>query len=205
VIPGFGYPSQRGPRLYVTGEHRAVTSGATSAESAGRPATATPATTSSPAGSTWTGSTAGGSSAGGSTAGGSSAAGAPSAGASATYPTTTSNHTEHAMDLPPGVVYPTAVPQQRGTVYGGNAGELNAGDMTMMVPGYNAAENSGSLTGHILAAGWAAETPLQEKNSNKKVMIVLAVILAVLLGVSVVMLFVANDFISGLLKGAAEG
>jgi hypothetical protein len=109
------------------------------------------------------------------------------------------------MDLPPGVVYPgSGVPQQRGTVYGGVAGPLEAGDMTMAVPGYSPAENTGSLTGHILASGWA-DTPQETKDDNRRVVIVLTVVLLVLLGVSVAVLVMVNDFLSGLLGGVVGG
>ena len=54
-----------------------------------------------------------------------------------------------------------------------------AGFTTIAIPA-NAVENSGSLTGHILAQGWA-DTPA-ERSSNTRVMIVLAAALGLLVG-----------------------
>ena len=47
------------------------------------------------------------------------------------------------------------VSQQRGTVYGGMGQAFGAGDLTMAVPTQASTENTGSLTGHILAQGWS--------------------------------------------------
>ncbi|MEU8607265.1 hypothetical protein AB0C29_04600 [Actinoplanes sp. NPDC048791] len=94
----------------------------------------------------------------------------------------------------------TAVPQQRGqgTVYGGLADYAPA-DMTMPV-NVNPVENSGSLTGHILAQGWRDGTDNQRR-SNVKVAVAMLIVLLVLVGVSVLFLFTVGDAFSDMIGG----
>jgi hypothetical protein len=94
-----------------------------------------------------------------------------------------------------------AVPHQRtqgGTVYG--TGGYMTIDTTMPFS-TNAVENSGSLTGHILAQGWRDEI-VDRRRSNLKVAIAMLVVLGLLVTVSVVFLLTAgnafNDMISGM-------
>jgi len=94
----------------------------------------------------------------------------------------------------------TAVPQQRGqgTVYGGLADYAPA-DMTMPVT-VNPVENSGSLTGHILAQGWR-DGPDNQRRSNVKVAVAMLIVLLVLVGVSVLFLFTVGDAFSDMIGG----
>ncbi|PWU49092.1 hypothetical protein DLJ47_27185 [Micromonospora sp. S4605] len=61
-------------------------------------------------------------------------------------------------------------------------------------------ENSGSLTGHILAQGWA-DSPAAERSSNTRVVIVLAASLGLLVAISVLVVLLANDVMDGLVGG----
>jgi hypothetical protein len=93
-----------------------------------------------------------------------------------------------------------AVPQQRaagGTVYGG--GPDSPIDMTMPVT-MSPLENSGSLTGHILAQGWDHGSD-DHRRSNVKVGIVMLIILIVLIVVSLVFLLTAGSALKGVLGG----
>ncbi|QOC94989.1 hypothetical protein D0Q02_18655 [Micromonospora craniellae] len=58
-------------------------------------------------------------------------------------------------------------------------------------------ENSGSLTGHILAQGWT-ETPAERSGNTLRVVIVLAVALGLLVAFSALVVLLANDALSGL-------
>ncbi|MFI7602853.1 hypothetical protein [Actinoplanes sp. NPDC049681] len=95
---------------------------------------------------------------------------------------------------------PGAVPQQRGdgTVYGGLADYAPA-DMTMPVM-TNPMENSGSLTGHILAQGWR-DAPEAQRRSNVKVVVAMLIVLLVLVGVSLLFLFTVGDAFSNMIGG----
>ena len=94
-----------------------------------------------------------------------------------------------------------AVPQQRaqlgGTLY--NTGGHPEIDMTMPVS-TNPVENSGSLTGHILAQGWRDEI-VDRRRSNLKVAIVMLVVLGLLVTISVVFLFTAGSAFSDMMGG----
>ncbi|MEU4778125.1 hypothetical protein AB0G13_09560, partial [Micromonospora sp. NPDC023633] len=84
-----------------------------------------------------------------------------------------------------------------GTIYG--AGTEGPGFSTVSFPN-NPVENSGSLTGHILAQGWT-ETPTEERSSTTKVMVVLAASLGLLVAISVLVVLLANDTVGGLVGG----
>ncbi|MEV4663566.1 hypothetical protein AB0J85_16665 [Micromonospora echinofusca] len=84
-----------------------------------------------------------------------------------------------------------------GTLYG--AGTEGPGFSTVSLPS-NPVENSGSLTGHILAQGWT-ETPTEERSSTTKVVVVLAASLGLLVAISVLVVLLANDTVGGLVGG----
>ncbi|MEV7986560.1 hypothetical protein [Micromonospora sp. NPDC085948] len=86
-----------------------------------------------------------------------------------------------------------------GTVYGSGDGP---GFATIAIPA-NAVENSGSLTGHILAQGWA-DTPA-ERSRNTRVMIVLAAALGLLVAISVMVVLLAGDALDGLVGNVLNG
>ncbi|GAB3818334.1 hypothetical protein GCM10027605_70720 [Micromonospora zhanjiangensis] len=82
-------------------------------------------------------------------------------------------------------------------MYGGN-GYSDIGQMTVMnVP--NPVENSGSLTGHILAQGWADTT--SSKGSTAKAIVVLLIGLGVLVLIGLVVAFSAGDLFNSLFGG----
>ncbi|PWR12899.1 hypothetical protein DKT68_02155 [Micromonospora acroterricola] len=64
-------------------------------------------------------------------------------------------------------------------------------------------ENSGSLTGHILAQGWS-DTPA-ERSSTRRVVIVLAAALGLLVTISVLVVLLANDALDGLVGNVLNG
>jgi hypothetical protein len=92
-----------------------------------------------------------------------------------------------------------AVPHQRmhGTVYG--TGGYETIDTTMPVS-MNPVENSGSLTGHILAQGWRDEV-VDRRRGNLKVAIAMLVVLGLLVTVSVVFLLTAGNSFSDWIGG----
>jgi len=110
-----------------------------------------------------------------------------------------------AQGSPPPSWYPdyepatSAVPQQRneGTIYG--VGTFSAIDMTMPVS-TNPLENSGSLTGHILARGWRDEV-VDRRRNNLKVGIAMLVVLGLLITVSMVFLLTTGSALSNMIKG----
>ncbi|QGN50580.1 hypothetical protein GKC29_02725 [Micromonospora sp. WMMC415] len=81
-----------------------------------------------------------------------------------------------------------------GSIYG--AGSDGPGFATVAFPA-NPLETSGSLTGHILAQGWT-ETPAEERSSNARVVLVLAVSVGLLVAISVLVVLLANDAMDGL-------
>ncbi|WP_189080208.1 hypothetical protein [Mangrovihabitans endophyticus] len=89
-----------------------------------------------------------------------------------------------------------------GTVYGG-ADEYSPIDMTMPVS-TNPVENSGSLTGHILAQGWDRGVD-NNRRSNVKVAVAMAIVLFVLVGVSLLFLLTAGDAFTDMLHGVFQG
>ncbi|MGW0432504.1 hypothetical protein ACWDV4_08150 [Micromonospora sp. NPDC003197] len=85
-----------------------------------------------------------------------------------------------------------------GRVYGSPDGPGPA-EMTMALPFRDPSETSGSLTGHILAQGWA-DTP-DSVGSNAKVMIMLLVGLGVVVIIGLVLAITAGDAISSVFNG----
>ncbi|WP_433230678.1 hypothetical protein ACQP2H_01875 [Micromonospora sp. CA-248260] len=77
--------------------------------------------------------------------------------------------------------------------YGGTDGP---GHSTIAFPAANPVENSGSLTGHILAQGWS-DTPAPRSRTTR-VVIVLAASLGLLVAISVLVVLLANDVMDGL-------
>jgi hypothetical protein len=92
-------------------------------------------------------------------------------------------------------------PRSQGTVYGGPAAH-SAIEMTMPVA-MNPLENSGSLTGHILAQGWDQGRDTRRR-SNVKVGLSMLLVLVALAGVSLLFLATAgsafSDWIHGILN-----
>ena len=105
------------------------------------------------------------------------------------------------------VVPTSGVPHQRGTVYGGADAGGVVGDMTIAVPTHayqDAVENTGSLTGHILSQGWS-DINQQASRNNRKVVLIMAAVLVALVGVSLLVIITANDFITGFFGGIGKG
>ncbi|WP_127544870.1 hypothetical protein [Actinoplanes sp. OR16] len=112
---------------------------------------------------------------------------------------------------PPTTPVPNGVPQQRadgaGTVYstGGypSIGDsYSASDMTMPVS-MDAAENSGSLTGHILAQGWQ-DASVDQRRSNFKVVIAMLAVLGLLVTISLIFVLTAGDALTDMLNGLSS-
>jgi len=61
-------------------------------------------------------------------------------------------------------------------------------------------ENSGSLTGHILAQGWA-DAPAQDDHGTTKVVLVLVVGLGVVVAISVLVAFAIGSVFSDIFGG----
>jgi hypothetical protein len=86
----------------------------------------------------------------------------------------------------------------QGTIYGGSPSQ-SAIDMTMPVT-MNPLENSGSLTGHILAQGWDQGRDTRRR-SNVKVGISMLLVLLALVGVSLLFLATAGTAFSDWIHG----
>ncbi|MEQ4304830.1 hypothetical protein ABNF97_26195 [Plantactinospora sp. B6F1] len=80
-----------------------------------------------------------------------------------------------------------------GTVYGGPEGHV-----TVSMP-TNQVENSGSLTGHILAQGWT-DTPAQRTDTGK-VVLVLLIGLGILVVIGLLVVLLAGDAFNNLFDG----
>ncbi|MFI9641249.1 hypothetical protein ACIG87_14495 [Micromonospora sp. NPDC051925] len=78
--------------------------------------------------------------------------------------------------------------------YGG--GTDGPGHSTVAFPAANPVENSGSLTGHILAQGWSDTPPSRSRTT--RVVVVLAASLGLLVAISVLVVLLANDVMDGL-------
>ena len=88
--------------------------------------------------------------------------------------------------------------RNRGTVYGGPVAH-SAVDMTMPVA-MNPLENSGSLTGHILAQGWDQGRDTRRR-SNVKVSIAMLLVLLALAAVSLLFLATEGSAFSDWIQG----
>ncbi|MFJ6196624.1 hypothetical protein [Micromonospora sp. NPDC092111] len=99
---------------------------------------------------------------------------------------------------PPAPPYPGTPyrggPDLASVAYGG--GTDGPGHSTISLPTANPIENSGSLTGHILAQGWS-DTPTTRSRTGR-VVIVLAASLGLLVAISVLVVLLANDVLDGL-------
>jgi hypothetical protein len=121
----------------------------------------------------------------------------------------------------PADTYGSSVPQQRNDLGSDGYPSPDAtmpvpigfppADMTMPVYNYgsidstmpvstNPVENSGSLTGHILAQGWHDEAT-DRRRSNVKVAVAMLVVLGLLVTVSLVFLFTAGDAFTNMVRG----
>ncbi|MEV6347953.1 hypothetical protein [Actinoplanes sp. NPDC051851] len=107
--------------------------------------------------------------------------------------------------VPPGAspdaTMPVSVPGQRGhdhfgTLYG--TGGYPA--LQMPMPMHDPVENSGSLTGHILAQGWH-DAPVDERRSNFKVVLAMLAVLGLLVTVSLVFVLTAGSAFTDMLGG----
>jgi hypothetical protein len=107
-----------------------------------------------------------------------------------TPPVRHSTSTESAAGVPH--------PRGQGTIYGGSPAH-SAIDMTMPVT-MNPLENSGSLTGHILAQGWDQGRDTRRR-SNVKVGIAMLLVLVALAGVSLLFLATAGTAFSDWIHG----
>ncbi|HEY0001376.1 MAG TPA: hypothetical protein VGB74_13035 [Actinoplanes sp.] len=97
-----------------------------------------------------------------------------------------------------------AVPQQRtvgGTLYG--AGGYDVINMTMPFTTNPSVENSGSLTGHILAQGWRDEV-VDRRRNNVKVAVAMLVVLGLLVTVSLVFLLTAGTAFTDMVSGVFD-
>jgi hypothetical protein len=101
-----------------------------------------------------------------------------------------------------GATEPPGTPDRPGTVYGGSATE-GPGFATVALPPGNPVENTGSLTGHILAQGWA-DTPT-ERSRTTRVVLVLIASLGLLVAVSLMVALMANDAMGGLMENLLNG
>ncbi|WP_305073312.1 hypothetical protein [Micromonospora okii] len=81
-------------------------------------------------------------------------------------------------------------------------GTEGPGFATVALPAGNPLDNSGSLTGHILAQGWA-DSPTH-RSSTTKVVIVLAASLGLLVAISVLVVLLAGDTVDGLVGGLID-
>ncbi|MBB5829450.1 hypothetical protein ACGFI4_20590 [Micromonospora carbonacea] len=73
------------------------------------------------------------------------------------------------------------------------------GFATVSLPTGNQLDNSGSLTGHILAQGWT-DAPTA-RSSTAKVLIVLVASLGLLVAIGVLVVLLAGDAMDGLVGG----
>jgi hypothetical protein len=93
-------------------------------------------------------------------------------------------------------------PRRAGTTYGGTDAP-GAGEMTMALPGGDPLENSGSLTGHILAQGRADAA--QPESNTAKVVLVGILLLVTLIVIGLVAAIVAGDTVNNLFGGSTNG
>jgi hypothetical protein len=91
---------------------------------------------------------------------------------------------------------PTGFPPADSTMPVYNYGSI---DSTMPVS-TNPVENSGSLTGHILAQGWRDEI-VDRRRSNLKVAIAMLVVLGLLVTASLVFLLTAGNAFTDMISG----
>jgi len=85
-----------------------------------------------------------------------------------------------------------------GTVYGGAEGHV-----TISMPADQQVENSGSLTGHILAQGWT-DGPSQKTNTTK-VVLMLLVGIGILVAAGLLLVLFIGDSFSNLTDGLLSG
>ncbi|WP_229071923.1 hypothetical protein [Actinoplanes sp. DH11] len=124
-------------------------------------------------------------------------------------PTGTSYGAPATTPVPPSQ---NGVPQQRaqqagGTVYG-TGGYPSIGSQypsidTTMPVSMDAVENSGSLTGHILAQGWH-DAPVDQRRSNFKVVVAMLAVLGLLVTISLIFVFTAGDAFTDMVKNLAN-
>ncbi|WP_320067414.1 hypothetical protein [Micromonospora sp. RTGN7] len=102
----------------------------------------------------------------------------------------------------PGVSTPAGVsgrPDPRTSDLASTYGTDGPGFATVALPTGNTIDNSGSLTGHILAQGWTDAPP--PRSSTAKVVVVLTASLGLLIAIGVLLVLVAGDAMDGLVGG----
>ncbi|WP_436524736.1 hypothetical protein [Actinoplanes sp. HUAS TT8] len=72
--------------------------------------------------------------------------------------------------------------------------------LEMPVPSNDPVENSGSLTGHILAQGWH-DAKVDQRRGNLKVVVAMLIVLGLLVAVSLVFVLTVGSSFSDMLKG----
>ncbi|WP_080127697.1 MULTISPECIES: hypothetical protein [unclassified Actinoplanes] len=88
-------------------------------------------------------------------------------------------------------------PAQRGSGQIYSTGGYPSIDMTMPVS--DPSENSGSLTGHILAQGWH-DAQVDQRRGNFKVIVAMLIVLGLLVTVSLVFVLTVGSSLSGMFK-----
>ncbi len=104
------------------------------------------------------------------------------------------------VNLVPTQPGPTSPQRASGGQLYGSTGGYPAIDMTM--PVNDPVENSGSLTGHILAQGWH-DAPVDERRGNLKVVLAMLVVLGLLVTVSLVFVLTVGSSFSDMLSGVS--
>jgi hypothetical protein len=89
---------------------------------------------------------------------------------------------------------------QAGQLYSSTGG-YPAVDMTM--PASDPVENSGSLTGHILAQGWH-DAQVDQRRGNLKVVVAMLVVLGLLVTVSLIFVLTVGSSFSDMLNGVTH-
>jgi hypothetical protein len=80
----------------------------------------------------------------------------------------------------------------QGTVYGGQSGLPTSANVDAPL------ELSGSLTGLVLAGGSSTQVRPEDQARRRRVLVVLSVVLATLVGMGALIVYFAGDIVSGL-------
>lgn len=95
------------------------------------------------------------------------------------------------------------VPRYQGTLYGGPE-QTGIGRRTMSLPVRRDVENTGSLTGHILAQGWSDETP-HSHSTTARLLLGLLIGLGVLVTIGLLVVAGVGGVFSTLMGGLLAG
>ncbi|HEX7744060.1 MAG TPA: hypothetical protein VF462_02195, partial [Micromonosporaceae bacterium] len=96
-----------------------------------------------------------------------------------------------------------SAPRYRGTLYGGPE-RADIGNLRMSLPVRLNPENTGSLTGHILAQGWSDETP-PARGTTARIVLALAVGLGVLIVIGLLVVVGLGGLFGTLMGGLLAG